>query len=117
MQSIVVYKTLRGNIDMRLRAREATDWPKRWGNTYTAFMPDDDREMLQRFLDNLFRENKRVSRLEVIVRAETLDLGSELMPIIENLPSGSAYTRTRLADQLNSAIVGHGWSRRYGTVD
>jgi hypothetical protein len=53
----------------------------------------------------------------VIVRAETLDLGSELMPIIENLPSGLAYTRTRLADQLNSAIVGHGWSRRYGTVD
>jgi hypothetical protein len=80
-------------------------------------MPDDDREILKRFLDNLFRETKQVSRLDVIVRAETLDLGSELMPIIENLPSGRKYTRQRLADQLNSAIVGHGWSRRYGTVD
>jgi len=80
-------------------------------------MPNDDREMLQRFLDNLFRESTLVSRLDVIVRAETLDLDSELMPIMENLPSGLRYTRQRLADQLNSAIVGHGWSRRYGTVD
>jgi len=80
-------------------------------------MPDDDREVLQRFLDNLFRDRKRVSRLDVIIRAETLDLDSELLPIIENLPSGSTYTRQRLADQLNSAIVGHGWSRRFGTVE
>lgn len=80
-------------------------------------MPNDDREMLQRFLDNLFRESRHVSRLDVIVRAETLDLDSDLMPLIENLPSGFRYTRQQLADQLNSAIVGHGWSRRYGTVD
>jgi hypothetical protein len=80
-------------------------------------MPDDDREVLQRFLDNLFRHTKRVSRLEVILRAETLDLDKDLTPIIENLPSGGAYTRQRLADQLNSAIVGHGWTRRYGTVE
>ena len=79
-------------------------------------MSDDDREVLQRFLDNLFRDRKRVARLEVILRAETLDLDADLMPLIENLPSGGAYTRQRLADQLNSAIVGHGWSRRYGTV-
>jgi len=80
-------------------------------------MADDDREVLQRFLDNLYRETKRVSRLDVILRAQTLDLDDDLMPIFENLPSGSAYTRQRLADQLNSAIVGHGWSRRYGTVN
>ena len=79
-------------------------------------MPDDDREVLQRFLDTLYRETKRVSRLDVILRAQTLDLDDDLMPIFENLPSGGAYTRQRLADQLNSAIVGHGWSRRYGTV-
>ena len=79
-------------------------------------MSDDDREVLQRFLDNLFRDRKRVARLEVILRAETLDLDADLMPLIENLPSGAPYTRQRLADQLNSAIVGHGWSRRYGTV-
>ena len=80
-------------------------------------MPDDDREVLQRFLDNLYRESKRVSRLDVILRAQTLDLDEDLMPIFENLPSGGAYTRQHLADQLNSAIVGHGWSRRYGTVN
>jgi len=80
-------------------------------------MPDDDREVLQRFLDNLFRHSKRVSRLEVILRAQTLDLDSDLTPIFEGLPSGGTYTRQRLADQLNSAIVGHGWSRRYGTVE
>ena len=80
-------------------------------------MPDDDREILQRFIDALFRDRNRVSRLDVIVRAETLDLDPELLPIIENLPSGTVYTRQRLADQLNSAIVGHGWSRRFGTVD
>jgi len=80
-------------------------------------MPDDDREVLQRFLDTLFRDQKRVSRLDVIIRAETLDLDADLFPLIENLPSGAAYTRQRLADQLNSAIVGHGWTRRYGTVE
>lgn len=70
-----------------------------------------------RFMDNLFRDAKRVSRLDVIIRAQTLDLDADLMPIIENLPSGAVYTRQRLANQLNSAIVGHGWSRRYGTVE
>ena len=87
------------------------------GIAYTASMPDDDREVLQRFLDNLYWETKRVSRLDIILRAQTLDLDEDLMPIFENLPSGGAYTRQRLADQLNSAIVGHGWSRRYGTVN
>jgi hypothetical protein len=80
-------------------------------------MFDDDREVLQRFLDNLFRDTKRVSRLDLILRAETLDLDADLMPLFETLPSGGAYTRQKLADQLNSAIVGHGWSRRFGTVD
>ena len=80
-------------------------------------MSDDDREVLQRFLDNLFRDAKSVTRLDVLLRAETLDLDADLMPIFENLPSGGFYTRQRLADQLNSAIVGHGWSRRYGTVE
>jgi hypothetical protein len=58
-----------------------------------------------------------VSRLDVILRAQTLDLDAELQPLFEGLPSGRPYTRQRLADQLNSAIVGHGWSRRYGTVE
>ncbi len=80
-------------------------------------MSDDTREVLRRFLDNLFRDQGRVSRLDVIIRAETLDLDADLIRIIANLPSTRSYTRQRLADQLNSAIVGHGLSRQYGTVD
>jgi len=78
---------------------------------------DDDRELLQRFLDSLYRDRKRVSRLDIVLRAQTYDLDPELMPLVENLPGAGAYSRQRLADQLNSAIVGHGLSRRYGTVD
>jgi len=81
----------------------------------SARVADDDREVLGRFLDALFRETKRVSRLDVIIRSESLDLDAELQGIVNNLPPGP-YTRQRLADQLNSAIVGHGWSRRYGTL-
>lgn len=81
-----------------------------------AQMPDDDRELLARFMDNLFRASNRVSRLDVLLRAETYDLPEVILGIVNNLPPG-AYTRHRLADQLNSAIVGHGLSRRYGTVE
>jgi len=81
----------------------------------SARVPDDDREALGRFLDALFRDKKRVSRLDVIIRAEALDLDAGLQGIVNNLPPGS-YDRRRLADQLNSAIVGHGWSRRFGTL-
>jgi hypothetical protein len=78
---------------------------------------DDDRELLQRYLDSLFRDARRVSRLDAILWAETFDLDPELLPLVQNLPGSGTYTRQRLADQLNSAIVGHGLSRRYGTVD
>jgi len=76
----------------------------------------EDRELLQRFLDSLFRERKTVKRLDVVLFAQTYDLPEILIDIVNNLPPVS-YTRHRLADQLNSAIVGHGLSRRYGTVD
>lgn len=79
-------------------------------------MTTDDRELLERFLDSLFRETTRVSRLDVILRAQTYDLPEVIQAIVGNLPP-VAYTRMRLADQLNSAIVGHGLSRRYGTVE
>ena len=77
---------------------------------------DEDRELIARFFDSLFRDTKRVSRLDVVLRAQTYDLPEVLIEIVENLPP-VAYTRHRLADQFNSAIVGHGLSRRYGTVD
>jgi hypothetical protein len=76
----------------------------------------DDRELLQRFLDSLYRDTKTVKRLDVLLRAQTYDLPEILIDIVNNLPPVS-YTRQRLADQLNSAIIGHGLSRRFGTVD
>jgi len=79
-------------------------------------MPVEDRELVARFMDSLFRDTKRVSRLDVVLRAQTYDLPEVLVEIAENLPP-VVYTRHRLADQFNSAIVGHGLSRQYGTVD
>jgi len=77
---------------------------------------DEDRELLQRFVESLFRDRKRVNRLDAIIRAEALDLPSELLSIVELLPPGT-YTRQRLCNQLNSALKGHGWCSFYGTVD
>ncbi len=82
----------------------------------SSSMPDDDRELLARFMDSLFRDAPCVSRLDVLLRAQTYDLPEVLFEIVNNLPP-VPYTRYRLADQLNSAIVGHGLSRRYGTVE
>ena len=82
----------------------------------SARVTEEDRELLGRLLDSLFRDTRRVSRLDVVIRAEALDVGDDIRTIVDNLPPGP-YTRQRLSDQLNSAIVGHGWSRRFGTVE
>jgi len=76
----------------------------------------EDRESLQRLLQTLFHARTRVSRLDAVVLAEALDLGDTLVEIVTLLPPGT-YTRDRLADQLNSIITGHGWSRRFGTAE
>jgi len=79
-------------------------------------MSTDDRELLQRFLNSLFRDTQRVTRLDVLLRAQTYDLPEILLDLVNNLPP-TPYTRHRLADQLNSAIIGHGLTRRFGTVE
>lgn len=79
-------------------------------------MGDDDREILQRLVDSLFREAARVRRLDALLLAEAYDVPEDLMGIIELLPPGT-YTRHRMCDQLNSALKGHGWTRRFATVD
>lgn len=71
---------------------------------------------LQRLVDALYRDKKRISRLEVIITAESFDMIDDLNEIINLLPPGT-YTRQRLCDQFNSAISGHGWGFVYGTVD
>lgn len=80
-------------------------------------MSEDDKVILQRFVDTLFfSTSKRIPRLDVIIRAEALDLPTDLVDIVNLLPPGS-YTRQTLCDQLNSALKGHGWTGLYGTVD
>ena len=83
---------------------------------------------LQKVVDSLFADDDapymqqideaqafKVSRLQVVVAAETADLPDDLLRIVNLLPPGN-YTRQRLTDQLNSAITGHAWGQVYGTV-
>lgn len=79
-------------------------------------MSDDNREILQRFVDSLFAESGRIRRLDAVVRAESLDLPADLVGIVTLLPPG-VHTRQGLCDQLNSALKGHGWNSVYGTVE
>ena len=77
---------------------------------------DDDREILQRFVESLFAGAPRVRRLDAVLKAEAFDLPDDLIGIVELLPPGT-YTRQRLCNQLNSALKGHGWTGAYGTVE
>ena len=59
---------------------------------------------------------RKVRRLDVILAAEAVDLPDELQEIVNLLPP-STFTRRRLCDQLNSAVGGHAWGQKYGTVE
>lgn len=81
------------------------------------FVPNSDEfDELQHFVDALFASDKFVNNLDVQVKAEMYDLPVELVEIITMLPSG-IYERSRLADQFNSSLAAHGWTRRFGTVE
>ena len=71
---------------------------------------------LQRLVKTLYRDKKRVSRLDVLLAAQNYDLIDDLVEIITLLPPGYYY-RQKLCDQLNSSISGHGWGFKYGTVE
>jgi len=71
---------------------------------------------LQALIDSLYFKRVRVNQIELIVRAESVDLCSDLLEICGMVPAGT-YSRRRLCDQLNSCIVAHGWGSRYGTVE
>ena len=80
----------------------------------------EDYGELQRLVDSLFAPGvssaATVSRLDVELRAEILDLSGDLMEVVGALPPRS-YTRQRLCDQLNSCLVARGWGTVYGTVE
>ena len=80
----------------------------------------EDYGELQRLVDALFApgvsSRATVTKIDVMVRAESFDLCEDLAEVVDLLPSGN-FTRPRLCDQLNSILVGHGWSSVYGTVE
>lgn len=76
----------------------------------------ENREAFQRMIDTLYRHARVVSRLDVVLAAESLDFPADVLGIVNLLPPGR-YTRERLCNQLNSAIGGHGWGRSLGTVE
>ena len=78
--------------------------------------PDEDYGVLQDLVDAVFRRAPRVSRMELLTQAEAHDVSEDIMEVVELMPSGS-YTRTEMADQMNSIITAHGWGLRYGTVE
>lgn len=71
--------------------------------------------LLQEFVDRLFLETEEVSRMDVVLLAESFDLVEDLQEIISLLPPGR-YTRVRLCTQLNSSLSSHGWGYYYGSV-
>jgi hypothetical protein len=76
----------------------------------------DEYGTLQRLVDSLFKEKKKVTRLDVLLMAEVYDLSGDLLEILTLLPPG-AYHRQKLCNQINSSLSGHGWGFVYGTVD
>lgn len=82
----------------------------------TASLPDDEKMALQRLVDSLYAQSRRVTRLDAIIRAEALDLPEDLIDIVNLLPPGG-YFRQSMCDQFNSALKGHGWAGRYATVE
>ncbi|MCK8115549.1 hypothetical protein [Anaerosoma tenue] len=77
---------------------------------------EEDREQIQRWLDALYRTETTATQLDAVIMAQTFDLPSDAMDVVNGLPPGR-YTRQALCDQLNSAIVGRGLSRQLGTHD
>lgn len=67
-------------------------------------------------IDHLFAGTKIVSRYRVLQHAEAMSLPDDVLALFSLLPPGD-YSRRRLVDQLNSAIVGHGLGRSLGTFD
>lgn len=77
---------------------------------------EDDREQIRRWLDALFKGRRIVTQLDAIGSAQVFDIPPAALEITLGLPPGR-YTRQKLCDQLNSAIVGRGLSRAFGTYE
>lgn len=72
--------------------------------------------VLQELTDELYASEDIVSRVDIVVLAETHDLPTDLLEIINLLPPGK-FSRQRFCDQVNSSLTGHGWGLVYGTIE
>ncbi len=71
---------------------------------------------LQRLVDGLFTGRQARDRLDLIGQAERGALAPDLREVVTLVPPGT-YDRTRLCDQINSALAAHGCGATYGTVE
>ncbi len=96
----------------RIRSHCAFEWSHHRREDHSLREPSD----IQRLVDNLFEEASAISRLDAVVRAESLDMPVAVREIVALLPPGH-YARQQLCDQLNSAITAHGYGAWMGTVE
>ena len=75
----------------------------------------DDYGLMQKIVDDLYRENKFSTRLDAIILAENYDAPADIQELVSMLPPGKLL-RSQLCVSLNSSITGHGWGFFYGTV-
>lgn len=82
-------------------------------------MRSEDYGRLQKLVDELYFDDPhaRISKMDVLMRAEIDDLPDNLYEVVDLLPSGGSYSRQRLCDQMNSIITAHGWGYTIGTVE
>ena len=89
----------------------------------TQIHPQDEHGALQEIIDALYADEDpnplaeplTQRRLDVVLAAEWADLPQELQEVVRRLPPGN-YTREALCIQLNSILIGHAYTKRYGTV-
>lgn len=79
-------------------------------------LDSSDYGALQELIDTLYSTAASHDRLRIILAGESADLPSDLLGLLNRLPSGS-YTRTQLLIQLNSGISGNDFSKRFGILD
>jgi hypothetical protein len=82
----------------------------------SASVSEETLDDVRRMLDRLYEHRRSVPRAEVLRQTDLMCFPPDVASLFRLLPSGD-YTRRRLVDQLNSAIVGHGMGRTLGTLD
>ncbi len=72
--------------------------------------------VLQELVDATFRRDGTASNMDLLMQAQTHDVGDDIMEVVELMPPGR-YSRDQMCDQMNSIVTAHGWGLTYGTVE